>query len=155
MHQTRKAARISEHHAMATLLTSFLRLAKTTGTGGSTRRVQPGAHFAQIWLVIRVWQLKPFPGFASTPVSCVVQVTEYLGAGARQFGFMLRGLKLLEPALKELNIPFFLLKGDPVNTIPKLVKDSGAGLLVVDQSPVRVARKWRQDVSLTGLCSSQ
>ena len=37
-------------------------------------------------------------------------MTEYLGAGARQFGFMLRGLKLLEPKLKAANIPLFLLK---------------------------------------------
>ena len=47
---------------------------------------------------------------AQRQASATVQVTEYLGAGARQFGFMLRGLKLLEPKLKELNIPFFLLK---------------------------------------------
>ena len=45
-----------------------------------------------------------------------LQVTEYLGAGARQFGFMLRGLKLLEPKLKELNIPFFLLKVPPLGS---------------------------------------
>lgn len=75
-----------------------------------------------------------------------LQVTEYLGAGARQFGFMLRGLKSLEPALQELNIPLFLLKGHPAETIPKLVKDSKASLLVVDQSPVRVARQWREEV---------
>jgi hypothetical protein len=37
-------------------------------------------------------------------------VTEYLHAGARQFGFMLRGLRELEPRLEALNIPFFLVK---------------------------------------------
>lgn len=37
-------------------------------------------------------------------------MTEYLGAGARQFGFMLRGLRELEPRLEALNIPFFLVK---------------------------------------------
>lgn len=40
------------------------------------------------------------------------QVTEFLGAGARQFGFMVRGLKELQPKLEALNIPFFLLKGE-------------------------------------------
>ena len=73
-------------------------------------------------------------------------MTEYLGAGARQFGFMLRGLKLLEPELTKLNIPFFLLKGDPAETIPKLVADSGAALLVADQSPMKMARGWRTKV---------
>jgi deoxyribodipyrimidine photolyase len=38
------------------------------------------------------------------------QVTEYLHAGARQFGFMLRGLRELEPRLEALNIPFFLVQ---------------------------------------------
>ena len=33
------------------------------------------------------------------------QVTQYLNAGARQFGFMLRGLQELEKDLKEQNIP--------------------------------------------------
>ena len=77
---------------------------------------------------------------------CAPQVTEYLGAGARQFGFMLRGLKALEPHFKELQIAFHLVKGNPADTIPKLVKDTKAGLLVVDQSPVRMARKWREEV---------
>ena len=39
-----------------------------------------------------------------------MQVTAYLNAGARQFGFMVRGLQEMEPKLAALNIPFFLLK---------------------------------------------
>ena len=56
----------------------------------------------------RAWEQQSVQ--AQLQASATVQVTEYLGAGARQFGFMLRGLKLLEPKLKELNVPFFLLK---------------------------------------------
>lgn len=146
-------------------------------------------------------------------------MTEYLHAGARQFGFMLRGLRELEPRLEALNIPFFLVKvrahlqkglpafvgseltggseltslgslserapaaaaetqrpgvplpdrslaasrshmvnryihrtatcswcmlqGDPVATIPKLVKDIGAGALVTDLAVLRLGREWR------------
>ena len=44
-------------------------------------------------------------------LAACLQVTEYLHAGARQFGFMVRALQLLEPKLQALNIPFFLLKG--------------------------------------------
>lgn len=69
-----------------------------------------------------------------------------MGAGARQFGFMLKGLKALEPHFKKLQIAFHLVRGNPADTIPKLVKDTKAGLLVVDQSPVRIARKWREEV---------
>ena len=59
---------------------------------------------------------------------------------------MLRGLKEMEPKLKELNIPFFMLKGDATKTIPKLVKDCKAGLLVTDFAPTRDGRKWRDTV---------
>jgi deoxyribodipyrimidine photolyase len=52
------------------------------------------------------------------------QVTEFLGAGARQFAFMLRGLRELEPKLEDMGIRFFLAQGNPVDTIPKLVKDT-------------------------------
>lgn len=39
-------------------------------------------------------------------------MTEFLGAGARQFGFMLRALRLVQPKLEALGIPFFLLQGE-------------------------------------------
>ena len=83
------------------------------------------------------------------PFLAGVQMESYLGAGARQFGFMLRGLKLLEPKLAELNIPFFIVKGDSTQTIPKLVKETKAGLLVTDFAPTRDGRQWRDTVRST------
>ncbi|KAK9820163.1 hypothetical protein WJX72_006950 [[Myrmecia] bisecta] len=74
-------------------------------------------------------------------------VPAYLNAGARQFGFMLRGLQSMQPKLEALNIPFFLLKGDPTVTIPQLVKDTRAGLLVTDFAPLRLGREWREKVA--------
>lgn len=132
-------------------------------------------------------------------------MTEYLGAGARQFGFMVRGLRLMQPKLEALNIPLFLLKGksqrggckdqplqaerrcgatacaanlpvspfspaeppharpiahinnsssasppfsgDPLDTVPALVKDTGASLLVTDFAPLRLGRAWREGVA--------
>lgn len=73
-----------------------------------------------------------------------LQVPAYLNAGARQFGFMLRGLKLMQPKLEALNIPFFLLKGDPVQTVPELVEKTGASLLVTDFASLSLGREWRQ-----------
>lgn len=60
---------------------------------------------------------------------------------------MLRGLKEMQPKLEALNIPFFVVKGDPVQTIPKLVKDTKAALLITDFASLRDGRKWRDDVS--------
>ncbi|GLC37213.1 hypothetical protein PLESTB_000992000 [Pleodorina starrii] len=73
-------------------------------------------------------------------------VPAFLGAGARQFGFMLRGLRQLQPKLEAKGIAFFLLQGDPVQTLPDLVSRLGAGLLVTDYSPLRLGRQWREQV---------
>lgn len=78
------------------------------------------------------------------------QVPAFLGAGARQFVFMLKGLQELQPRLAAAGIPFFLLQGDPVETLPQLIADTKAGLLVTDFSPLRMGRVWRSQVG----CSS-
>ncbi|KAG2438770.1 hypothetical protein HXX76_005312 [Chlamydomonas incerta] len=73
-------------------------------------------------------------------------VPAFLGAGARQFGFMLRGLRQLAPKLEARGIKFYLLQGDPAETLPALVSGLGAGLLVTDYSPLRLGRTWREQV---------
>ena len=65
-------------------------------------------------------------------------VTKFLGAGARQFGFMLRGLKEMDAALAERGIPFVLLKGDPGETVPAFANAVDAHTLVCDSSPLRL-----------------
>ena len=40
-----------------------------------------------------------------------------------------------------------MLQGDPVATIPKLVKDIGAGALVTDLAVLRLGREWRTKAS--------
>eukprot|EP00897_Mesotaenium_endlicherianum_P006386 jgi/Mesen1/5776/ME000293S04931 len=73
-------------------------------------------------------------------------VPNFLNAKARHFGFMLRGLRQLEPRLKELNIPFFLLRGKAEETIPEFCQRAGASLLVMDFSPMRIAKQWKEGV---------
>lgn len=61
------------------------------------------------WALIHACEVAASKG---VPVAVAFNVvTEFLGAGARQFGFMLRGLRLMQPKLEALGIPFFLLKG--------------------------------------------
>ncbi|KAF6168827.1 hypothetical protein GIB67_042134 [Kingdonia uniflora] len=72
---------------------------------------------------------------------------EFLGAKARQLGFMLRGLKELQRGLEEtLDIPFFLFEGEAVETIPRFIAECGASLLVTDFSPLRQVRKWNEEI---------
>ena len=84
------------------------------------------------------------------------QLSEYHHAGARQFGFMLRGLKQLGPKFEALNIPYFLVKGDPIQNIPQLVARTKAALLVTDFAPTELGRKWRDTVPAPArlLCSA-
>ena len=83
-------------------------------------------------------------------LNCMVradaQVSEYVNAGARHFGFMLRGLKELAPRAAALDIPFFLFRGDPAVTVPAFVRDAGAALLVTDYAALRLGRQWRAQV---------
>jgi len=88
-------------------------------------------------------------------VPCVVVfslVTAFLGAGARQFGFMLRGLREMERALAKRGIPFVLLKGNPGETVCAFANDVDAKELVCDQSPLRLGREWRAEVASKAKC---
>lgn len=74
-------------------------------------------------------------------------VTKFLGAGARQFGFMLRGLKEMDAALAERGIPFVLLKGDPGETVASFADAVDAHTVVCDSSPLRLGVEWRKAVA--------
>jgi deoxyribodipyrimidine photo-lyase len=50
----------------------------------------------------------------SRPVAVVFNLLpEFLSAGARHFGFMLRGLRETAATLQQQGVPFFLVRGDP------------------------------------------
>jgi deoxyribodipyrimidine photo-lyase len=49
--------------------------------------------------------------------------------------------------LKELGLPFYLVKGDPGVTVPALADRLSASLVVADFSPLRVGRRWREAVA--------
>ena len=70
-------------------------------------------------------------------------VPQFLGASGRQYQFMLQGLKEVEKNLQALNIPFFLLLGDPGKEMARLLSEISAGALVSDFSPLRLNREWK------------
>ncbi|CAH9117247.1 unnamed protein product [Cuscuta europaea] len=72
---------------------------------------------------------------------------QFLGAKARQLGFMLRGLEKLAHDLQStLDIPFYLFQGEAVSTIPDFMRKCGASLLVTDFSPLREVRSWKDRI---------
>ncbi len=70
----------------------------------------------------------------------------FLGAGARQYSFMLRGLREVKDSLSDLNIPFFLLDGKPQETLPEFCRENDVATIVGDFSPLRIKTQWRDDV---------
>ncbi len=71
----------------------------------------------------------------------------FLEATARQYNFMLRGLKELEVRLRLLNIPFFLLTGEPDKEIATFATRLKAGAIVTDFDPLKIKRRWQMQVS--------
>ncbi len=72
-------------------------------------------------------------------------VNQFLGATLRQYDFMLRGLQKLEKRLTRLNIPFVILMGDPVASVPAFIDTHKAGCLITDFDPLKIKRKWKEE----------
>lgn len=72
---------------------------------------------------------------------------EFMGAGIRQYGFMLQGLEETERYLKEKQISFFLLKDTPDDVLPEFVHQRGISALVTDFDPLRIKRDWKTGVA--------
>ncbi|MGC9515861.1 deoxyribodipyrimidine photo-lyase [Methanocrinis sp.] len=82
-----------------------------------------------------------------SPLAVIFSLTEnFLGATARQYGFMLRGLEEVEEALAEKKIPFALLRGDPGETVSGFAEEHGVGAVVTDFSPLAAKRSWSETV---------
>jgi deoxyribodipyrimidine photo-lyase len=71
-------------------------------------------------------------------------VPDFLNATMRQYGFMIEGLKEVEKGLSMLNIPFFLLQGEPEKEIPAFVTKWGVSALITDFDPLRIKRQWKE-----------
>lgn len=79
------------------------------------------------------------------PLLVVFNVYPTLEHRARQhFEFMLEGLEQVEAKLLELGIPFVVVSGTPVETIPEVCKEYRAATLFFDFSPLRQPVEERQ-----------
>lgn len=74
-------------------------------------------------------------------------VPKFLDATWRQYHFMLEGLRQLKETLEGHNIPLLVSFGDPVEQMPSLLKQLRASCLVCDFNPLRIVRKWKQELA--------
>jgi len=96
------------------------------------------------WAHIYARELAERFGAALAVVFCLAQ--NFLDATLRQYDFMIKGWKHVESDLNKLNIPFFILTGNPGREIPKFIKECGAGALVCDFSPLKIKRGWNDKI---------
>ena len=81
------------------------------------------------------------------PLFVIFSLTSnFLNAGIRHYGFMLKGLKEVESSLERNNIPFYLLKGEPEKKIPSFIEKYNISLAVTDFDPLRIKEKWKETI---------
>jgi len=82
------------------------------------------------------------------PVMVVFTIAaDYPCSTWRQYDFMITGLKKVESALLALNIPFSVVVGDPVQTIPGFIRQHKISHLIVDFDPLRIKRNWLKQIT--------
>eukprot|EP00939_MAST-03C_sp_MAST-3C-sp1_P003389 g3389.t1 len=78
---------------------------------------------------------------------CFNLVPKFLEASLRQYHFMITGLQETEMNLRKKGIPFHLVLGNPMETIPRLAKTLNCCAVVCDMSPLRVPMAWSKGVA--------
>lgn len=74
-------------------------------------------------------------------------VPNFLEATIRQFDFVLKGLKETEEKLLLLNIPFYLLLGNPSENIPEFLIEKNGSILISEFDPLKIKRIWKKEVA--------
>ncbi|XP_046842987.1 deoxyribodipyrimidine photo-lyase-like isoform X2 [Xenia sp. Carnegie-2017] len=77
---------------------------------------------------------------------CFTLPEKFRAATIRQYGFIIKGLQEMEKDLKDLDISFHVLLGDPSKTLLEYVKSNEIGGVVTDFSPLREVLAWLDDI---------
>lgn len=97
------------------------------------------------WALLRAQELALARGVPLVVAFCLLP--SYADATLRAYGFMLRGLRIIEADLAALNIPFRLLLGEPRAQIAGYANALHASAVVADFCPLRVPMQWKKDVA--------
>ncbi|WP_448516516.1 deoxyribodipyrimidine photo-lyase [Pseudothermotoga sp.] len=73
-------------------------------------------------------------------------VPKFLDATYRQYHFMLNGILEVKKHLEEYNIPLLVSFGEPAQQIARILKELDASCLVCDFNPLRIVRKWKEEL---------
>ncbi len=116
----------------------------TEGGGPVVYWMQRDQRASDNWALI--FALEKAKELNTSVVVCFCVVEKFFDAAARQYRFMLEGLKQVESSLKKKNIAFKLLSGKPGLEIPKFAEMINASLIVSDFNPMKIIREWEKSV---------
>ena len=77
-------------------------------------------------------------------VFCLVD--NFLEAGLRQYDFMLHGLGEVAHDLQVKNIPFYLLTGNPPQSLMDFSVNHNVSHIICDFDPLRIKQKWQKEI---------
>lgn len=97
------------------------------------------------WALLFAQELAVKSGLELIVVFCLAP--SFNNAALRHYRFMLNGLIKTEAELEKYNIPFMLLKGKAGDEIPRIVKESGASVLVSDFNPLKNVAAWKKEAA--------
>jgi deoxyribodipyrimidine photo-lyase len=82
------------------------------------------------------------------PVVAVFALTaDYPEAQRRHYRFLVEGLKDASADMAARGVPLIVRLGSPEVVVPAFVEEVRASMLVGDENPVQVGRKWREQVA--------
>lgn len=84
--------------------------------------------------------------FGSEFIVIFTLTDNFPGAVLRHYDFMLKGLMEVEDNLRNLNIPFKVLLGNPVATLTDFINRNKYSTLITDFDPLRIKREWKEAV---------
>jgi deoxyribodipyrimidine photo-lyase len=97
------------------------------------------------WALLHAYELAIQRKAALWVIFCLIP--DYHGATESHYSFMLAGLSETERDCSGMNIPFFLLHGNPENEIPSFITRYRSGALVTDFDPLAIKRRWKNKIS--------
>ncbi len=115
------------------------------GSGPVVYWMQRDQRVKDNWALVHAYNRAVHEGVPLVVIFCLVP--NFSEAAIRQYGFMLKGLKQVEKDFKRLNIPFYLLTGEPTEEIPKSTGKLKAAELITDFNPLKTARNWKKQVA--------
>jgi deoxyribodipyrimidine photo-lyase len=78
-------------------------------------------------------------------VFCLVPLFEE--ATIRQYDFMIKGLMEVENSLRQKNISFHVLSGNPPQNIKNFIDENSISKLVTDFNPLKVVTRWKEEIT--------